>query len=384
MPLPRPPRTLPRTLMGAGALIALVVLAAACAPNATQDTLKPAGPYAQKIDNLFRPVFWIAVAVFVIVEGLLLYLAVHYRHRKGRREIPPQVHGNQRLEIAWTIVPAIILVGVAIPTISTIYALAAKPAGRVLEVNVIGHQWWWEFDYPGLDVTTANVLHIPVGEPVYASLCSAGLGYHDQVAPNGCQEKGRFGNVGDDVIHSFWVPELAGKQDVVPGRTNHLVLQADRPGTFTGQCAEFCGLSHAYMRLEVVAQTPADFDAWVRDQQANAVVPTDGTMAAQGQDLFSGVAGPNTGWCIACHAVQGLNDANGNPVAQNGGPNLTHLMSRDCFAGCIFAMNRANLERWLENPSAVKGGVPGGTWMPDYNLTDDQIRALVAYLMTLK
>src|SRR6266540_4534098 len=172
--------TLPRRLLGAGALIALVILAAACAPNATQDTLKPAGPYAQKIDNLFRPVFWIAVAVFVVVEGLLMYLAVRYRHRKGRRDIPPQVHGNQRLEIAWTIVPAIILVGVAIPTISGIYALAAKPSGRVLDVNVIGHQWWWEFDYPDLDVTTANVLHIPVGEPVYASLCSAGLGYHDQ------------------------------------------------------------------------------------------------------------------------------------------------------------------------------------------------------------
>jgi len=380
MPRPRPRRTLPRTLLGAGALIALVILAAACAPNATQDTLKPAGPYAEKIANLFRPVFWIAVGVFVVVEGLLMYLAVRYRHRKGRRDIPPQVHGNQRLEIAWTIVPAIILVGVAIPTISGIYALAAKPSGQILEVNVIGHQWWWEFDYPGLDVTTANVLHIPVGEPVYASLCAAGLGYHDQVAPNDCQKEGAFGNVGDDVIHSFWVPELAGKQDVVPGRTNHLVLEADRPGTYTGQCAEFCGLSHAYMRFKVVAQTPSEFDAWVREQQANAVIPAKGSLAAQGQDLFSGVAGPQTGWCIACHAVQGLKDANGNPVVQNGGPDLTHLMSRDCFAGCIFAMNQADLERWLKDPPEVKPG----SWMPDYGLSDQQVRALVAYLMTLK
>jgi cytochrome c oxidase subunit 2 len=380
MPRPRPRRTLPRTLLGAGALIALVILAAACAPNATQDTLKPAGPYAEKIDNLFRPVFWIAVGVFVVVEGLLMYLAVRYRHRKGRRDIPPQVHGNQRLEIAWTIVPAIILVGVAIPTISGIYALAAKPSGQILEVNVIGHQWWWEFDYPGLDVTTANVLHIPVGEPVYASLCAAGLGYHGQVAPNDCQKEGAFGNVGDDVIHSFWVPELAGKQDVVPGRTNHLVLEADRPGTYTGQCAEFCGLSHAYMRFKVVAQTPSEFDAWVREQQANAVIPAKGSLAAQGQDLFSGVAGPQTGWCIACHAVQGLKDANGNPVVQNGGPNLTHLMSRDCFAGCIFAMNQADLERWLKDPPEVKPG----SWMLDYGLSDQQVRALVAYLMTLK
>jgi cytochrome c oxidase subunit 2 len=200
------------------------------------------------------------------------------------------------------------------------------------------------------------------------------------VAPNGCQEQGAFGNVGDDVIHSFWVPQLAGKQDVVPGRTNHLVLEADRPGTYTGQCAEFCGLSHAYMRFKVVAQTPSEFDAWVREQQANAAVPAEGSLAAQGQDLFSGVAGPQTGWCIACHAVQGLKDANGNPVVQNGGPNLTHLMSRDCFAGCIFAMNQADLERWLKDPPEVKPG----SWMPDYGLSDQQVRALVAYLMTLK
>ncbi len=368
-------RRLSRALLGA---IAFVVLAAACAPNATQDTLKPAGPYAEKIDSLFRPVFWIATAVFIVVEGLLLYLVVRYRHRKGRREIPPQVHGNQRLEIAWTIVPAIILVGVAIPTVSGIYALAAKPAGRVLEVNVIGHQWWWEFDYPGLDITTANVLHIPVGEPVYVSLCAAGAGYKGVPAPNACQPGGPTGQppaaVGDDVIHSFWVPRLAGKQDVVPGRTNHLVLQADRPGTYTGQCAEFCGLSHAYMRLEVVAQTRSDFDAWVRQQQANAVTPPQGSLAASGLNEFL------NGACINCHAVRGLNDANGNPVVQNGGPNLTHLMSRDCFAGCIFTMDRANLERWLADPPAVKPG----SWMPDYGLSDRQVRALVAYLMTLK
>jgi len=364
--------------------VALALLAVACAPHATQDTLKPAGPYAQKIDNLFKPVFWIATAIFVIVEGTLVVFLIRYRHRKGHRGIPPQVHGNQRLEIAWTIVPALILVGVAVPTVSTIYDLARKPTGRVLEVNVIGHQWWWEFDYPSLHVITANELHIPVGEPVYTSLCAAGTGYHDVPAPSSCQTGGPKGQppaaVGNDVIHSFWVPELAGKQDVVPGRTNHVILQADHPGVYTGQCAEFCGLSHAYMRLKVVAQTPSDFDAWVREQLANAVVPAGGSLAAQGQDLFSGVAGAGTGWCIACHAVQGLKTSSGAPASQNGGPNLTHLMSRDCFAGCIFTMSQANLERWLRNPPAVKPG----SWMPDYGLTDQQVRALVAYLMTLK
>jgi cytochrome c oxidase subunit II len=374
-------RTLARLVPGG---VALSLLAVACAPHATQDTLKPAGPYARKIDNLFEPVFWIATAIFVIVEGMLLLFVVRYRHRKGRRGIPPQVHGNQRLEIAWTIVPALILVGVAVPTVSTIYDLARKPSGRVLEVNVIGHQWWWEFDYPSLHVITANELHIPVGEPVYASLCAGGFGYQGVPAPSSCETGGPKSQppagVGASVIHSFWVPQLAGKQDVVPGRTNHVILQADHPGVYTGQCAEFCGLSHAYMRLKVVAQTPSDFDAWVRQQQADAAVPAAGSLAAQGRDLFNGVAGEGTGLCIQCHAVQGLKDANGNPAVQNGGPNLTHLMSRDCFAGCIFTMNQANLERWLHDPPAVKPG----SWMPDYGLTDQQVKALVAYLMTLK
>ena len=350
--------------------IALALVAAACAPNASQDSLRPAGPYAEKIDNLFKPVFWIATLVFFVVEGLLLYLVVRYRHRNGRQGIPPQVHGNQRLEIAWTILPALILVGVAVPTVSTIYDLAAQPTGRVLNVSVIGHQWWWEFDYPDLSVNTANELHIPVGQPVYLSLCAAGAGYEEQPAPHGCLEEAT--NVGDSVIHSFWVPQLGGKQDVVPGRTNNLLIQADRPGIYTGQCAEFCGLSHADMRLKVIAQPRDEFDEWVRVQQADAPTPAGGSLAATGLEVFNGQ-------CIACHAVQG------NPQAVNvGGPNLTHLMSRDCFAGCIFDMTRANLARWLKDPSAVKGGVPGGASMPDYNLTDEQIRALVAYLMTLR
>lgn len=359
-------RKLSRLVLGG---IALALVAAACAPNASQDSLRPAGPYAEKINNLFRPVFWIATAIFFVVEGLLLYLVIRYRHRHGRQGIPPQVHGNQRLEIAWTILPALILVGVAVPTVSTIYDLAAQPTGRVLNVSVIGHQWWWEFDYPGLNVNTANELHIPVGQPVSLSLCAAGVGYEGQPAPNDCQQIPA--TIGDSVIHSFWVPRLGGKQDVVPGRINHLLIQADRPGVYPGQCAEFCGLSHGYMRFTVVAQPRDEFDAWVRRQQADAATPPGGSLAASGLNEFL------NGRCIECHAIQGTE------AASIGGPNLTHFAGRDCFAGCIFEVTRRNLARWLDNPSAVKGGVPGGTWMPDYNLTDDQIRALVAYLMTL-
>ena len=359
---------------------ALVLTAAACAPNATQDSLNPQGPYARTSYDLYRAVFWIAAAVFVIVEGILVLFAIRYRHRKGREKIPPQVHGNTRLEIAWTILPALILAGVAVPTVTTIFEFARKPAGPdVLNVRVLGHQWWWEFDYPDQKIITANDMHIPTGVPIYVELCSAGSGYTQGLgAPSECEPGPPSGappaGVGYAVIHSFWVPELAGTQDVVPGRANTLVLQADHPGTYTGQCKEFCGLSHAYMKFKVVAQTPSDFQAWVTAQQQGAATPAAGSLAAQGMDTF--VNGP----CVACHALQGVKGPNGQPLEANGGPNLTHFASRGCFAGCILDVNAANLRRWLADPPAVKAG----SWMPDYGLSQQQIDALVAFLLQLK
>lgn len=368
-------RTRTRLILGLAALAASV---AACAPNAQQDSLNPQGPYADKIYDLFVPVFWIAVGVFVVVEGLLLFISLRYRRRKGRAaEIPPQIHGNNRLEIGWTILPALILAGVAVPTVTTIFDLAREPQGDVLEVNVLAHQWWWEFDYPQEGVNTANELHIPTGRPVYLTLCAVGLGYEDQPTPSECQPGPPDGAIpaaiGDGVIHSFWVPELAGTQDVVPGQANTLTLQADAPGRYSGQCKEFCGLSHAYMKFAVVAHTPEDYDAWLRGQQADAVMPESGSLAATGMDVF-------LGQCIACHAVQGLEDANGNPVVANGGPNLTHFASRECFAGCWLQNDDPEeLAAWLDNPAAVKQG----SWMPDYGLTPEEIDAVVAYLQGL-
>ncbi len=330
-------------------LVALVVLVAACAQNASQDSLKPAGPYADKIHALFTPVFWVAAAIFFLVEGGIVLLLVRYRHRRGRDEVPPQIHGNTRLEIAWTILPALVLVGVAVPTVTTIFDLARKPAGDVLNVTVKGHQWWWEFDYPDLQVTTANELVIPTGKPVYLRLESVGGLIKDAA-----------------VIHSFWVPELAGKQDVVPARTNHMTLEATDPGAYYGQCAELCGLSHANMRFRVLAKSPAEFDAWVSAQRQDALTPTD-SAAVGGMNAFL------NGTCIACHAIQGT-QAGG--IA---GPDLTHFAGRDCFAGCIFENTPESVARWLENPPAVKPG----SWMPDYGLSKEEIDALVAYLETL-
>jgi cytochrome c oxidase subunit 2 len=369
-----------RTLAVLG-LVALALVAAACAPNATQDSLQPAGPYARKAYDLYVPVFWVATAIFVVVEGLLVYFAWKYRHRKGREGIPPQVHGNTRLEIAWTILPAIILAGVAVPTVTTIFDLAREPEGDVLNVHVLGHQWWWEFDYPEEGINTANELHIPTDRPVYLRLCAVGVGYQGQVAPSECQPgppEGSFpATLGDSVIHSFWVPELAGTQDVIPGRTNFMVIQADEPGTYTGQCKEFCGLSHAYMKFTVVAHTPEDFEAWVAAQRAPAAMPSVGTPAAAGAEVFAGQ-------CIACHAIDGLQGPDGQPIPiqqqSNNGPNLTHFASRGCFAGCMLETNDENLRRWLEDPPSVKAG----SWMPSYNLTPEQIDQLIAYLNSLR
>ena len=365
-------RTRTRTVLG---VVALAVVAVACVPQSSQDTLTPAGPYAEKIDRLFVPIFWAAVVpVFILVEGMLVWFSLRYRHRKGRpASIPPQIHGNTRLEIAWTIVPAVILAVVSVPTVATIWDLAAKPtAANVLNVDVLGHQWWWEFRYEDQKIDTANVMHIPVGVPVYVRLCSTGSGFSGP-SPNDCQADLPVpSTLGGAVIHSFWVPELAGKQDVVPARSNMLVLEADHAGTFSGQCAEFCGLSHAYMRFKVVAQSQDDFDQWVRDQQAEAAQPTG--LAAQGAGIFAQT-------CTKCHTINGLRDAQGNAVpGAIEGPNLTHLMSRDCFAGCIFDTTPQNLARWVADPPALKPG----SLMPDYGLSSDQIKAVVAYLTTLK
>ena len=370
-----------KTLLAVG-LVALAAVAGACASNATQSTLEPAGEFARKPYDLFVPVFWVAVGIFVLVEGALVYFALRYRHRKGREGIPPQVHGNTRLEIAWTILPAVILAGVAVPTVTTIFDLARDPDPGTMRVDVLGHQWWWEFSYLQQGFTTANELHIPTGEPVFLRLCAVGIAGSPEspsVAPSECQPGSPDGPpaaaVGDAVIHSFWVPELAGTQDVVPGQTNTLWIEADAPGTYEGQCKEFCGLSHAYMKFTVVAHTPEDFAQWVRDQQAQAVMPEPGSAAAAGAEIFG------TGQCIQCHAINGLQDQNGQQIAgSNGAPNLTHLMSRECFRGCTMPITPENLERWLQNPQAVEAG----SWMIlDPLLTQDQIDALVEYLMTL-
>ena len=311
------------------ALAALSLLLAACsAENNGQNSLKPKGPQAEKIDNLFIPVFWISVVIGTLVLGAVVVFALRFRYRKGRNENPKQIHGSTPLEIGWTIVPALILAVVAVPTIITIFDLAKEPAGAdVVKVTAIGKQWWWEFKYPEQNVVTANELVIPAGRPVRVSLTAC-----DESLPNKC-----------NVIHSFWVPELNGKRDVVPGHNNFTTIEADKPGTYLGQCAEYCGLSHANMRFRVIAKTPSEFDRWVGEQQQGPAVPFQVGSGAQTQ-----AAGPaqelmSTKFqCTNCHSV-------GDSKVSSYGPNLTHLASRTTFASGYYELTHDKLVDWVYN-----------------------------------
>ncbi|MGH2809464.1 MAG: cytochrome c oxidase subunit II [Actinomycetota bacterium] len=317
-------------------------LLSACTKDAPLNFLHPEGPSAVESDRIWDLVFAIAVVVFVLVEGALVFVLFRYRQRSDK-DAPRQVHGNTRLEIAWTIIPVLLLIGVAVPTVGGIVRQSAEPPADALRIDVIGHQWWWEYRYPDEDVITATDLHIPTGRAVYLSITSG------------------------DVIHSFWVPKLAGKQDAVPGRINPLSMKADRPGKYLGQCAEYCGLSHANMRLTVYAHDPADFDGWVENQKAVPAVPGD-PLAARGRQLFL------EGKCAGCHTIEGTN-AKGQT-----GPNMTHFASRTTFAGSMFEVTDENLRLWLEDPPGRKPG----SKMPNLKLPEDDILALVSFLQSLK
>lgn len=351
-----------RARLRLAAAVAGLALLAGCAKDAPQDALDPAGPIAKDIDNLFMPIFWVAVGVFVLVQGLIVASVIRHRHRPGRPE-PVQVHGNTKLEIAWTAAPALLLLFVAVPTITTIFDLAREPKGNPLQVEVYGHLWWWEYIYPELGVSTANELHIPTGRPVRLTLGSIepGLPPVD-------------GELAQGVLHSFWVPRLAGKQDVVPGRKNKLTIIATKPDTYFGQCAEYCNLSHANMRLRVIAQEPDDFERWVAEQKRPAAKPASGAAAA-GFEIFTGKGG-----CVGCHTVAGIEGATARV-----GPNLTHLKSRETFAGAVFENTAKNLTEWVKDPPAMKPMRPDqGTGMPDQGLSDAEVDKVVAYLETLK
>jgi cytochrome c oxidase subunit II len=284
-----------------------------------------------------------SAVIFAVVVMLVLVAIARQRGQRGE-PVTRRAAGTKLIVYGGAVIPAIVLFVLFLATVETLGpTAAAKGTTGDLRIEVTGRQWFWDVDYPAQDVRTANELHIPVGEAVSVGLRT------------------------DDVIHSFWVPELNRKVDMIPGQTNHVVLEADRAGVFRGQCAEFCGLQHAHMAFFVVAQPRAEFDAWLARQRRPAAQPANAQLE-QGQQVLLGSA------CVYCHTIQGTN-ASGRV-----GPDLTHLASRQSIAAGTLPLNRGTLAGWILDPQHVKPG----NYMPATNLNGPDLQALVAYLMSLR
>tara|TARA_Y100000996_G_scaffold414716_1_gene406469 strand:+ start:3624 stop:4760 length:1137 start_codon:yes stop_codon:yes gene_type:complete len=368
-------------------LTGIILTLSACYPeNFNQTTFHPYGPVADKQLDIFWLILAGGVVVFVLVEVLLIYAAIKYRSKKDS-PLPNQVHGNHKLEFIWTIIPAIVVLIFSVLSINTLMYAADVPKdsegnrGEHVALQAIGHQWWFEFRYPNpndesQEVVLANEVYIPVGIPVRIELDSV------------------------DVIHSFWVPKLAGKVDMVPKPKdingdkdlNHLWFEASEVGVYFGQCTEFCGASHANMRFKVIAVSPTDYDTWLLNQTKPAIEWND-PLVLEGASVFKSAG------CSGCHSLK--------PTANTGakgrlGPNLTHLASRTYLAAGLLnntadvdtnivneSYLQENLRAWIADPASIKPGnlmaSQGAVYTdPDRALTESQISALVAYLITLK
>ena len=427
----------------------VLLLLMACTPSHPQSTFDAVGPVADKQLTLFYIILVAAAVVFVPIMGILIYVVIRYRRKPGDETMPAQTHGNTRLEIAWTIAPVIVLAVIAVPTIFYIFDIAKTPKAeavevtfrdapgeanlrsvldelgyakatiqsqgekqftirklsldesaegelrqtlegklapiesfdvpnRPLEVNVTGHQWWWEFEYPRQNITTANQLHVPVDTPIKLNLRS------------------------DDVIHSFWIPKLAGKRDVIPTNVNPLRFTADSdkvgalPATIFGQCAEYCGVAHAHMGFRVIVESQEGFDAWVAayHELATRPPPTGDTEEAKGFRVFQSQG------CLLCHTTNGKTPEGTRQFLRSAfergdnlfpAPNLTNFGTRSILAAGALENDPLgeNLFRWLRDPDEVKRGnrmsqLANVYVDPEARLTDQEISALAAYLLSLK
>jgi cytochrome c oxidase subunit 2 len=295
---------------------------------------------ARSILYVYSIITWATALIGLLVFVALAWVLLRFRDRPGAPP-PSQIRGHTLLEISWTIAPALILLVIAIPTIQIVFRTQSPAPPGALEVTVRGWQWWWEFRYPSLDVVTANELHVPVGRPVVLRL------------------------EGPDVIHSFWVPRLGGKRDVIPGRLNQLVFTVEAEGEYRGQCAEFCGASHANMGLRVIAMAPDAFDGWVAAQRTPALEPTG--AAAEGKAIYARSA------CVGCHTIRGVS-------AGVLGPDLTHVGSRRTLAAGMLPNTPETLAAWLLDPPMLKPGAK----MPAVGLTPAEAQAVAAYLLSLR
>lgn len=347
-----------------------VLLGGCAAAEEQQSTLDPAGTSAQAIDVHWQTMLWVGAAVWVIVMAMMVATLVRRRRRK--QDGGPESDGHRKGEghrgplfvaLAGAVIPAVIIIGI---TAQSVWVLQETDPGQEVAgttIAVTGHQYWWEVEYPEHGVVTANEIHIPTGERVKLELAST------------------------DVVHSVWVPELSGKTDMIPGRANSMWLETEEPGTYWGQCAEYCGMQHALMRFVVVAHEPAEFEGWLQAQAQPAAGPPaaaledqpeldtdeapaeqDPGLVAQGREVFMSSS------CVYCHTISGT-AAQGRE-----GPDLTHLASRETLAAGTLPNNPGNLAAWVVDPQAIK---PGNE-MPGTDLAGLELQALLAYLESLE
>jgi cytochrome c oxidase subunit 2 len=347
-------RAIASRALGVLILLAEVLLAASlCGASTPADHLVPSifDPHstpAESISHLSHFVLGITGLIFLVVFSLLSYVVVKFRSRVGGAEREPaQVYGSTQIELAWTVIPILIVVVLFLATARVIHGIqdAPKPS-TAIEVIVIGHQFWWEFRYPALGVVTANELHIPVSDPAHPTPTFLKL-------------------LSSDTDHSFWIPQLAGKTDLIPNRVNQMWMDPRQPGIYLGQCAQYCGTQHAKMLLRVSVDSAEDFDTWVRAQKQSA---NQDDKELAGRHVFE------TTSCVNCHGVGGTNGTG------RFGPDLTHLMSRRTIAAGAAENTPENLRLWIQNPDAIKTG----SLMPAMKLSDPELDALVRYLETLQ
>jgi cytochrome c oxidase subunit 2 len=312
------------------------------------DIFKPLAQPAQEIKEVSLLVLAICATIFLIVGGLLVYTLIRFRHRPGdETSEPPQIYGSNQIELSWTVLPILIVFVLILVTARTIVDIQDRKAPpAAVQATVIGHQWWWEIRYPGLGIVTANELHVPASsatrsQPTFLQLQSA------------------------DVAHSFWVPQLSGKTDLIPNRQNQMWIEPTQPGTYLGNCAEYCGTQHAHMLIRVIVHRPDEFERWVREQQQAAAQEI---TAPEGQKVFFANS------CVNCHTIRGTS------AQGTFGPDLTHLMSRQTLASGAAPNLPASLRAWVRDPQEIKVGC----LMPNMQMTDQEVDQIAAYLQTLK
>lgn len=320
----------------------MVLLAGCVGETPKQSAFDPAGPVQQIQLDLLKLTLGFSIFIGTVVAIASVYIVARFKEKPGQKGEPKQIQGSAKLEITWTLIPLLILCVVAVPTVQAAFKLSEPPEGEVINVRAIANQWWFAFEYEDHGFVEGNELRIPVGTPVALTLHT------------------------NDVIHSFWVPQLAGKVDHIPNRDNSMWIQADKPGIYYGQCAEFCGLQHAKMRFRVVAVAKDEYDAWLAQRTAGYVAPTE-PVAAKGEKIFEE-------YCINCHAIDGF--ANKGKV----GPNLTTIGGRTTVGAGILPNTTEYLKAWINNPQEIKEGVQ----MPVLGLSEEDLDAVVTYLQSRK